>query len=536
MPAERECEIPRSSGTPLKLTLEKGQSVVIVGANGSGKTRLGVYIENKFIGVGVQRIAAQKTLSIRDDITIVSSERATKHLRYGHPDGTEQTRATHRWGNKPATHLLSDFDALLQMLFARHNRTAGGYLQDIKLTPGLAVPTTDLERLKSIWDNLLPHRTLRLLEAGIQVQLQSQHNVGGYSGSEMSDGERAIFYFLGQSLAAPDNGVLIIDEPEAHIHRAILSPLWDAIEKARPDCSFIYITHDLDFGAEHAASTRYYLRSYFHTPPKWDIEEIPKDTGLPESIVVELVGSRKPILFVEGERGSLDLTIYRNHYSGFTIVPIGSCEAVIHSVASYKNSAALHRLGAMGLVDADDRSADEIADLKRRGIYVLPVAEVENLLLLPSVFLAFAEALLCDQPADLLIRLTNLVLKEAGSNIDLVTARHTTRQLDRKLKCIGLSAKDLTTLQASYQAELATIDLSILFTKFRTELDQGIQTADLPEVLRLYDNKGLLALAASLLGVKDQRTLLAKLSRLLGGTEGKRVRQELTKVLPEIPL
>jgi hypothetical protein len=108
--------------------------------------------------------------------------------------------------------------------------------------------------------------------------------------------------------------------------------------------------------------------------------------------------------------------------------------------------------------------------------------------------------------------------------------------LDRKLKCIGLSAKDLTTLQASYQAELATIDLSILFTKFRTELDQGIQTADLPEVLRLYDNKGLLALAASLLGVKDQRTLLAKLSRLLGGTEGKRVRQELTKVLPEIPL
>ena len=33
----------------------------------------------------------------------------------------------------------------------------------------------------------------------------------------MSDGERAIFYLIGQTLAASSDSVLIIDEPELHL-------------------------------------------------------------------------------------------------------------------------------------------------------------------------------------------------------------------------------------------------------------------------------------------------------------------------------
>jgi hypothetical protein len=126
----------------------------------------------------------------------------------------------------------------------------------------------------------------------------------------MSDGERSIFYFLGQSLMAPDNAAIIVDEPESHVHRAILRPLWDAIERARPDCGFVYITHDLDFAVGRSASAKYFIGGYQHTPPQWDLHELPENTGLPDAVVAELVGSRKPILFIEGERGSLDLTIY----------------------------------------------------------------------------------------------------------------------------------------------------------------------------------------------------------------------------------
>lgn len=69
----------------------------------------------------------------------------------------------------------------------------------------------------------------------------------------MSDGERAIFYLIGQVLVAAANSVLIIDEPELHIHRSIMSSLWDQLESARQDCAFIFITHDIEFAANRIA-------------------------------------------------------------------------------------------------------------------------------------------------------------------------------------------------------------------------------------------------------------------------------------------
>jgi ABC-type lipoprotein export system ATPase subunit len=58
--------VPTPTGT-LNLEFEFGSSIVIVGANGSGKTRLGVYIEESLAARDiVHRIAAQKTLAMEE--------------------------------------------------------------------------------------------------------------------------------------------------------------------------------------------------------------------------------------------------------------------------------------------------------------------------------------------------------------------------------------------------------------------------------------------------------------------------------------
>lgn len=41
----------------------------------------------------------------------------------------------------------------------------------------------------------------------------------------MSDGERVIFYLIGQCLAVRENGIVVIDEPELHLNRALLNRL-----------------------------------------------------------------------------------------------------------------------------------------------------------------------------------------------------------------------------------------------------------------------------------------------------------------------
>jgi len=530
------CNVPVFGGQIKQLTIGAGTSVIVVGANGSGKTRLGVLLESQIPPQFVQRIAAQKSLTLRDDLSIISLERADRFLRFGTPDGTHVHKAGGRWGNKPATHLLNDFDALQQALFSAHNRVASQHLKDRKLTPDIAVPVTKLEKLKQIWEQLLPHRTLELTEASIQVIPAGGNVSARYPGSEMSDGERGIFYFLGQSLMAPDAAAIVVDEPESHVHRAILRPLWDAIERARPDCGFVYITHDLDFATGRSASAKYFIRGYQHVPPQWDLHELPEDTGLPDDVVAEIVGSRKPILFIEGERGSLDLTIYGSHYLNFTLVPAGSCGHVVHSVASYRNSAVLHRLLVRGLVDADDRDSNEVAYLQARDIYSLPVAEVENLFALPNIFLALAEALMCSDPSGLFETLKAGILEEVSSNIDLVSLRYTQRQIDRKLKMIDVEARDVRALQAVYQEKLSAINPSDIFEGHKSKLRTYIEARDLAGVMRVYDNKGLLSLVARALGLKNQKTLLDRVTRLANEEAGGKLREEFARTLPAIPL
>jgi hypothetical protein len=405
-----------------------------------------------------------------------------------------------------------------------------------KSNPAAVPPISKLEHLKEIWEQLLPHRLLELSEALIQVAPLGADSSARYPGSEMSDGERAIFYFIGQSLMAPDNAAIIVDEPESHVHRAILRPLWNAIEKARPDCGFVYITHDLDFAVGRSASAKYYIRGYQHNPPQWDLHDLPEDTGLPADVVAELVGSRRPILFVEGQRGSLDLTIYGSHYVNFTIIPIGSCEHVIHSVSSYKNSALLHQHVVRGLVDADDRTTEELAHLVARDIYSLPVAEIENLFALPNIFSALAEAFMCADPKKALNDLTDDVMREIQANIDGVCARHTIRQVDRRLKLIELEGKDSQTLEATLKARLATVDTSAIFNSFKSRLQACVDVKDLAGAMRLYDNKGIIGIVARALGLKGSKALLEKVTRLLAEQEGERLRKEFTNTLPSIPL
>lgn len=121
-------EIPTIPNGTLPVVFEKGQSSVFIGANGSGKTRLGVHLERNIPENQVLRIAAHRSLTMEDRLTGISYERAKRTLRTGYPD-TGGQRHVHRWGGKPAVVLLSDFEALLQALFAENNHAAAVHLQ-----------------------------------------------------------------------------------------------------------------------------------------------------------------------------------------------------------------------------------------------------------------------------------------------------------------------------------------------------------------------------------------------------------------------
>ena len=548
--------IPTGNGA-YDLELAAGHSTVIIGANGAGKTRLGVYLEQQISQAHVVRIAAHRSLSMADNITAISLERALSGLYSGYSEADTSSWASyrqgHKYSNKPAVALISDFDFLLQALFADQNRTAVTYLENSRRDPSLNPPVTILSRLQHIWTSLLPHRSLTLLELGVRVSVRSSpiydntpavsappqpdnSHVAPYSASDMSDGERVMFYLLGQCLLAPKGSIIIIDEPELHIHKAILGRFWDVIEAERPDCAFVYITHDLDFATARPTASKVCIFAYLPTP-QWEIETLPDDLELPERIVTELVGSRQSVLFVEGERGSLDVMIYAAAYQHLLIMPIGGCQAVIHTVASFNAHKKLHRFGDVyGAIDADARDDEEISHLNSLRIYPLPVAEIENIFLLPEIFPVVAKTLqFSDAGAkDTYDQLVSEILNIANDDYNRAAVRYASRRLDAEMKRIGLKAKTADDLAEQYQKAVTTLDVNTLVETYRSKLGSAISSRDIQSLLRLYDNKGLLSIAAHRLGLKNKQALTEFVGRLLSAPHGGPLIDAVRSVLPQL--
>src|SRR5690554_7892463 len=134
-------------------TIETSQSVLLIGANGSGKTRLGTWIEIKSSQRElVHRISAQKSLTMPDSTTPQSIEQAEQSLLFGSP-GWNYHHKMNKWGQKPATHLLSDYEKLMVYLFSDETEENAKFKIACKATSNrVDPPTTKIDLVKEVWE------------------------------------------------------------------------------------------------------------------------------------------------------------------------------------------------------------------------------------------------------------------------------------------------------------------------------------------------------------------------------------------------
>lgn len=62
---------------------------------------------------------------------------------------------------------------------------------------------TKLEKIKKIWEKVITHRKLKICAGKIEVESIGE-NTEKYNGNLMSDGERAIFHYIGEVVSAKD--------------------------------------------------------------------------------------------------------------------------------------------------------------------------------------------------------------------------------------------------------------------------------------------------------------------------------------------
>ena len=536
--------IPRKDNSNLELTLKAGKTTIIIGANGSGKTRLAVYLEEQ-LGEKAHRIAAHRALSLNPNIEKISEAKAKQGLFYGNPEWAKDIsqRKSARWNNKSSTYLLNDFDRLLQYLFAQQNNLAVENHQKSKRGEEITNSETKLDILQEVWERLLPTKKLRITADDIRVSSIGIESAD-YSASEMSDGERAVFYILGQVLSANEDSILIFDEPELHIHKSIISNLWDEIEKLRPDCSFLMITHDIEFAATRVAK-KYVIRNYY-SAPAWDISEIP-DSELDEQTITLILGSRKPILFVEGEKTSLDMEIYRLCYPEWTVIPKGACKDVIQAVSSLRKlneDMPILNIKCAGIVDRDTRDNSQIQKLEGEGIKVLLCSEIENIFSRSSVAYEilkiedFTDDELTNKQEQFKTELLDYIQdKLSGDKLEKFVVKRIHRRIDTYLKNIDLSdtqnSNDMKDKLISELSALTNSKINEWISEMKNEIQKCIDHQDIDGLLEIYEDKGLLAKTASILRDARKSDFENWLMRKLK-VPNNRLLQAIKSVLPEL--
>ena len=111
-----EFSIP-SADEDIRFLVSRGSTITFCGANGSGKTRLAVHIEQQ-LGLAAHRISAHRALSLNPRVAKIPESEALSGLRTGVKESNRRTnplrdRRGGRWGEQEATGLLNDYDYLV---------------------------------------------------------------------------------------------------------------------------------------------------------------------------------------------------------------------------------------------------------------------------------------------------------------------------------------------------------------------------------------------------------------------------------------
>ena len=209
------------------------KNTVLVGANGCGKTSLANLLKRTLDNRDGIVIPAQKLLILPKFSNTPNLASAMTHFeRYQNDiltdkvtfDAKEMDDFEYTLSQKYGSEMVKVLGILLGERQVRINRGAA------KVKEGKNIVFNDirstLDDVMDIWNGLIEHRQLDCDENNL---LKIRYDDTSYDAHEMSDGERVIIYHTGRVLLAPENSLIIVDEPEIHLHRTIGNRLWDAL-------------------------------------------------------------------------------------------------------------------------------------------------------------------------------------------------------------------------------------------------------------------------------------------------------------------
>ncbi|MCM1291782.1 MAG: DUF4435 domain-containing protein [Prevotella sp.] len=486
--------------------LPDSKQITIVGANGAGKTRFMKELMKRCPGKAYCLSALGASFPERSQSKLPGSidelyDKAIKSQPYLRSDA------------------ISEIDKLAYMLFTDEFE----YLLSLKVNefePGkrVVLKPTKLDKLRQLWEKIFPGNHILRHTGKLMFATDSGENI--ITAGTLSEGEKAVLYYIAAVLYAMPDAVIFIDSPSLFLHPSILNTLWNAIEDLRPDCKFVYNTVDVDFVNSRTENVAVWIKSFDVHRNMWDYEIF--DSGkLSDDLFIDLIGTRRPVLFIEGDiMHSIDSKLYTLVFPEYTVRPLGSCDKVIESTRTFNDLKPMHHLDSHGLVDRDRRTSVEVEYLRRKEIYVPDVAEVENIFLLEEVIRVMSRRRGKD-PDKIFKKVKQSVMGLFKKQFDAQALQHVRHKVKRDVECkIDARFSCISAMEIHLRTLIDKLKPREHYNTLRREFAAMLSTGDYAGVLRVFNYKPMLSECnvAQLLGYPNKDAYIAAVLGVLKGT------------------
>lgn len=486
--------IARDDGPPTTVTLNPGDQMFVLGANGSGKSSLMHRIYASFAGQARHVTAHRQNWFPSSELTLSSQQKRQTETNILNADRQPHARWKDDYSaQRPGIALYDLVDA--ENVRAREIAEAVD-ADNFTLAKALSEENAPIAQI----NDLLATSNIPIkiaIRPGEEVRAVRPGGVE-YGVSELSDGERNALLVAANVLTAKTGALVLIDEPERHLHRSIISPLLTYLFAARHDCVFVVSTHEVMLPVDNPDAYTLLIRSCTYNEQSataWDVDLLSPGTDIDEEIRRDILGSRRRILFVEGGTASLDKPLYALVFPGISVVPRRGCRDVEQAVVGIRAGQELHWLQAYGIVDNDHRGSADVARLQEKGVYALPVFSVESLYYHPKVQqrLAARHAEVVGGHAEaMLANATAEVLDAASRHADRLAVRLAEKVVRDKIFQHLPRLEDV----ASGSLISVSIDVAGIVTAERAKIQAVVDSADCETLISRYPMRETPALGA----------------------------------------
>lgn len=455
---------------------------VLVGANGSGKSSFARQTR-QILGRNVAIISAQKVFYL-SRITTVTLGKSSRSNIWGfqNQDKMYKTEGFN-------LQIEEDLNNVFKSLVEEDNECRCKFYDSYDDKNPTHKPPTTLQKVIEIWNRLLIHRKLSYTEGYITVIPENGYE---YDFMDLSDGEKAIFYYIAHVLLAQEKSYIIVDEPENHLHLALVAKLWDTLELEREDCQFIYLTHNLEFANTRTNSKKIWMKS-FTAPATWDMQEIESNTDIPQVLYMELLGSRKAILFCEGKKTSYDINLYSRLFPNYLVIPVDGHMQVINFTRAFNASTSIHGNYAIGIIDGDFHTEKQKSKWESEHIYCVEAQEVENILCDDILLQCAKEQFMCSE--EIYEQAKSRLFSDLEREIEKQAIEYATQRINERLES-NLLKKEPTqeSLKNSLSNLLALDGLNVdtLILERKELIQKIIDDRDYDLGIRTFNYKGLI--------------------------------------------